>query len=869
MDGTSMAARIQFEKVATDVGTFWRANQSAAVLREHLRSFSRAGTKTAEAAGSSEAGFEQAFSSLAYAYLKDRAPRLLDYMVGFQLVERNEDNTKAVGVFGFHVGDQWLYAPVFFLNGELKGHELLYIKNQDSFAPLKENWVNYLMSRKPHVLGEATEKDTFRLGGLMPDLMRLNITPLMNKRSIDEWALPAMPLMAALMTKAARGLYSEAEGQTKLAFDQVVQHPWKAALAELHDPLDLGQYLSQDFSMLKTAFDLAQSNPGIKRGFDRFYGPNCFSKWAEQLRGNIVKQQSNLIVTEKKAQAPLDMSLELVKLAPQPPHPIKTGELKAYIADDTPITQNLDELDDAEREKLLRDTVLIKDKRDPHAVSQAYNVQVESKLSNPHETGLYQVLERPGEFQRMLVISHPQSSDGQKDFCTLVRVGDGGKAWLNAHRTTLWASKIEDRKEFESWFEGLSKSDSLQKGGMYLALGENGTGTVPFTVREVYGDGTFKVDFKSSCDYSYDRPTGAPRMAESAVPEDYVSSYDVVLAVDVEGRRGTKLRVLRGEMRIPGNFKFLKLKDPPKPKKPDSGLLMPEPMVYEGNGSEDKPIQPGKLEDVQALFLEKTARIKLYDDHHEVSIGTDWHPRKRMTKKAALLTLVLTHGLNEETARQMLKQAAIKGSQTFRIAYAPGFGPDQEKQASPTRSMLEGGPTSPAPWPTPIGMESFGNRNAVRSQYPDEQQQLVPALDSSRQDPSVHDIWRNYTFEDIQKTQGQAQQAAEGGQKEVFDTAMLRGLLKSVRQDSIVDRYLGALMKAVDRLGRILFLFYYHQEEFEDRYSKSDLPELEDSLRNSFESLGDLVLFLKERSVEPVWEGAQTGPNIEDVAQSS
>jgi len=133
--------------------------------------------KFASSEGGNEQGFEQAFSSLAYAYLKDKAPRLLDFMVGFQLVERNDDNTKAMGVFGFRVGDQWLYAPVFFLNGDLKGHELLYIKKQDSFVPMKENWVNYLMSRKPHVLGEGSDQDTHQLGGYQPDVQNLSISP--------------------------------------------------------------------------------------------------------------------------------------------------------------------------------------------------------------------------------------------------------------------------------------------------------------------------------------------------------------------------------------------------------------------------------------------------------------------------------------------------------------------------------------------------------------------------------------------------------------------------------------------------------------------------------------------------------------------
>ena len=67
-------------------------------------------------------------------------------------------------------------------------------------------------------------------------------------------------------------------------------------------------------------------------------------------------------------------------------------------------------------------------------------------------------------------------------------------------------------------------------------------------------------------------------------------------------------------------------------------------------------------------------------------------------------------------------------------------------------------------------------------------------------------------------------------------------------------------MKALNGLGRILFLFYWHQEEFEDRYGKSDMPELEDSIRNSFEALGDVTLFLKEKTIEsPFEQGGEIG----------
>jgi len=68
--------------------------------------------KSADIEGGDSMPFEQAFSNLAHAYLKDKAPQLLNYELGFQLLDKNEDNNKAAGMFGFKVGSQMMYAPV-------------------------------------------------------------------------------------------------------------------------------------------------------------------------------------------------------------------------------------------------------------------------------------------------------------------------------------------------------------------------------------------------------------------------------------------------------------------------------------------------------------------------------------------------------------------------------------------------------------------------------------------------------------------------------------------------------------------------------------------------------------------------------------
>ena len=48
-------------------------------------------TKTAAIGGQPSAGFEKNFAQLAYTYIKERAAKILDYLVGFKLIDRSDD----------------------------------------------------------------------------------------------------------------------------------------------------------------------------------------------------------------------------------------------------------------------------------------------------------------------------------------------------------------------------------------------------------------------------------------------------------------------------------------------------------------------------------------------------------------------------------------------------------------------------------------------------------------------------------------------------------------------------------------------------------------------------------------------------------
>lgn len=113
-----------------------------------------------------------------------------------------------------------------------------------------------------------------------------------------------------------------------------------------------------------------------------------------------------------------------------------------------------------------------------------------------------------------------------------------------------------------------------------------------------------------------------------------------------------------------------------------------------------------------------------------------------------------------------------------------------------------------------------------------------------------------------------AQQSAQGGDKELFDTASLGSLLKETNEDQLISEFVSDWLGSLDKLGRMILVFYWHNEELAERFGEKDLPRLEDVLRNAFDVLGDVVLFVQEKTVEPLgYADAKLGPDISDAGR--
>jgi hypothetical protein len=125
---------------------------------------------------------ERACGDQAYSRCAQRAQKLMQppYFLGFEMIYANEDKTRLVGIFAFRINKDLIYIPSFFLNGQVKGQELLYQVKQKKMKPCTEEWISYLMEKaisEPGTGIARTRLDRLNTG---TDLKPL-IMPMRNK----------------------------------------------------------------------------------------------------------------------------------------------------------------------------------------------------------------------------------------------------------------------------------------------------------------------------------------------------------------------------------------------------------------------------------------------------------------------------------------------------------------------------------------------------------------------------------------------------------------------------------------------------------------------------------------------------------------
>jgi len=734
-----------------------------------------------------DATYEQAMSDLADIVLKDRAPALRQYEVGFQLIDREEDGDahRAVGVKVFKVGRSWLMVPIFFLNGAVKGTELLYLKNQDVFVPLQEDWIRHVLNRETQAIGSQAGRAESARNASRPNLTRLVRPP----------------------TKYA-GLAAEV-GE---AVEGGALPSWAAALTG--DPLAAVEPLPE---FLKRA-----GLPAVLALGAAFREVPALAEEALRHHGDALAAAIKEAALAPPPGPPAPKAARWADdLLDGPRGPVAAGTLRIRAPGRSLGWTIADDLAKEAADDGPPSGVEVADDRGDDEVSLAVSEEdAAAGLSNPAATGVYRVLVAPGDFEKCLVVVAPKTSSGQADFATVVRLSD--RAFVNVAPRHVWASEELGPGAWDELLAGLPEAgrpaeapegprafdrDRDEPATLFLGPGPRRGASAPLQlVAAVGGRGSssYRVRFlEARDDGGWGVPADEAPGRGSPVP---ACSWGRPSHLVVGWKGGGRIRSSEGTLLVPEGFKELSVRVP--------------------SGSE--PLLPGDP-DLRLAAFRKAARtlaVEATPDGYALD-GV------RMRPDDALIALVAGVGLREKAARDALAAADASGRgrpARFLVKAADPYLASSDRTHSPA---------IPQPWWTSV--------ETLDGSVPgtEHQEEEVP-VDSMRgsQDLSGYDV--RVPPDQVLRT---VEDAARTGRREVFDAAMISSLIKTTQSDLQVDRHLGPMFSACDAIGRVLMAYYWRKKQFAERYGEQDLDSLEDQLRNVFLELGKLILNLKQKAV--------------------
>ena len=202
--------------------------------------------------------------------------------------------------------------------------------------------------------------------------------------------------------------------------------------------------------------------------------------------------------------------------------------------------------------------------------------------------------------------------------------------------------------------------------------------------------------------------------------------------------------------------------------------------------------------------------------------GSDWtvsgdnseNGDKLLTMKEAALALVTDYGVSPADAKVMLKDASNGATYDH---------PKSTQYLIQKLATLEDGKWENADIPM--------------------NQQINPPPQISRRDMPTF-------VEDPAQLEQAVTMAAQNGIKEVFDVTVLKLLVKQNRFFDEIHDDLPVFMQVLDSLCRKLFQFYWHTDKMEEKYGMVKLKSLEESLKVTLDSLSELTVFFKLRTVD-------------------
>lgn len=785
--------------------------------------------------------FAQDFSNLAFQFLADRAPALMKYILGFEVVDRSDNGTRAVGIFGFKIDGNYYYVPAFFLNSQVKGVNSILSKRTNSFIPLTEQWVNYIINRKANELGKEAP------GGNQNDPSQFENPNFDFLRRPTVGPLGGPPYSMGTVGQKVASANEQNEPD---------ERPWK---------------LSEAWDVIRADIEKrAEWDPEFKKAFAGFF--LAFSG----TRSPLAKEASSPVreylekVGGPRAEITFMNSLRDVGMA-NAALEFYTGpaafHVEKYPKDNYMLRKRAEEISQAtpkvkitteagsedEAREILEDGFTVKDDREPERKSDVIETDYEASFQNPDLPGIYDVLVNGGKTVEAYVLPIDPMFHNRR----LAVYFPSNKQLIVADSKKILCEGGAKGSVDDIYAKGKPVVDCELRQG-YMFMGKSGTVFPKFSVgnvkrgkgeRPVIG-GHFDYSYTdSSCDW---RPNPNDDFTNYWQGDQFhnrdgsLKNPDVTFVSSVELSDFTgRPKWSGGTLVLPKDWKALSVGR--KEHDWSEGPMTDSEREAEKKRREEEVVYELGTLDSLSIELRKEGAAKLEvrsDDGLEYYIGYDGgHYTRPEGYKQACITLVTRLGLDPKDAKRLLKKASVekKAKCLLKLGQLVGVSPMEPREQTPQADPYTGIPTYQSPYYDQVRMPFYGNDPSVSEDNQegeniggDIQRQSEEGDGEAEFDPEASQL---------------AQDAAKLGQKDVFDKAAIGGLAKVYDTGAVVDSYIPEFMQAIDRIGRVLFLYYWKHNDFVARYGTDDTVEMEDILKNVFQTLGKLTLDLKAKAV--------------------
>ena len=726
------------------------------------------------AAGDQE--FEQAFFQLAYDKLQGKLSNLVPFLIGFQLVKKSDNDTKAVGVFGFKSNNgQILFVPAFFINGKIKELEILYSRNNNQFYPLNEDFAELFLKDDVTGLGSVSKqrKEEINRDITNPSMRNVIWPPRTGRISYAE-AKDLEEKNSDAFEKSAEELLSKKSYETG---------------PELID------FVKNSDNQVKEAFwTLMSKNAAFTDAVRSFYSDEAIA--------------------------------DSLKVAPI----VKEAKAKKLKVVDFNETAKFKDLTEHSKKEVATKGFAIVDNRQEQEVSELGIFKFNETFTNPTQTGFYPYITELGTIRYGLIITNTEhliaGYSHPKALVIDLEAARKGQTYDCDTKDVFIKDQITI-KDLSSAISILEEPAEAMPGyDDYILINENLKATEPFRIVENYKDGSGIRRIKVEPTWYNE---GKARVNGEQPRDNCKCSGEAVLILTK--KPGDRLEHRNKAIYVPKGFKLLKLHIGSS-YYPSVDYALPrderdkKEQEIKDERNRIKAGKPGSLSCLAGFLRENnTFPLSVHTNGSDYFLNIAGAKVKFSNPIEAKIAMVTEVGLREKDAEFALSELIPNKKKSGYVKIAV--------TGEHTLQLQDEQPES----------NEFGQPTYYGIPWIDQHD----ASDGYTGDPTKQGLGVKPDEPAINQTVNQAVQLAQDGQKEVFDTQSIAALSKYTDSSSKVLEYVPSFVSTLDKLGRMLFLAYWDTQTFEEMYGKDELPELIELLKNVFNNLGDLVIFLKRK----------------------